>query len=846
MLKATLKSIRSRVGRIFSTAFAVILGISFLAGTLIFTDSIGRAFDEIFATAFEGTDAVVRSNDVIVAGFGFELRAPVEESLLETVRAVDGVEVAEGFVQGTATIVGADGEPVRNSGQGPPTFGGSWIDDDEINQFTIVDGRPPTGRGEVAIDETSAATGNLSIGDQVTVLTPSGSRPFELVAIVRFGTSGVTGGATFAIWEQDEAQRVLGSTGRFAVISVRAVEGVSQEELASRIAAAVPAGNEVVTGAVATAEAQSQIRENLRFLNIFLTVFALVAVFVSVFVILNTFSIVVAQRSREIGLFRAIGASRAQLLWSIVIEAFVTGIVGSVVGLVAGIGLAFGLQAVLSLFGVDLPTSGTVIRARTAAASMVLGTVVTVVAALLPALDAARVSPMEALRESAVEPWTRNRIRFATGLVILAGGGGSIFVGLLRPSVLLAGVGVAAMFIGVFVLGPSIARQVAAVIGWPYRVLFGPTGRLAQENAMRNPARTARTAAALTIGVALITAISIMSSSLGATVDNTVRTQFVGDVILDSGAFGPESGFSPELTAEVAELAEVDQITGLRVGVMNLMGVSDFVLAVDPEAAEEIIDLGVVAGDPATVTSEQIMMLDSWAEELNLELGDAFLADFVGAEPRLLEVAVLYENQEFMGRQVLSLDLFDQFETQRLDFNAYLTVADGFTVEQARAAIEPLADDYPNVSVLDVEQYAETQTAPFDQLLGLLTGLLLLAILIAAFGIANTLWLSVIERTREIGLLRAVGASQNQIGRSVGMEAAITSTFGSLLGVLLGLFFGYAMVTAVREEFAVLLDVPAGRLVLVVIVGAIIGLLAAAVPAYRAGRLNILAAIGTE
>ncbi len=847
MLKATLKSIRGHMGRTVATAMAVILGISFLAGTLIFTDSVQRAFDDLFATVFDTTDAQIRSTEVIDAGFGFQVRTRIPEDLVDDVLAVDGVAAVDGFVQGTATVIDADGEPLGNPGQGPPTLGFSWTEDDELSQFTLSEGRAPEAPGEVVLDDTTAGLGNYSVGDQVQILASAGSETFELVGVARFGDSGSIGGATTALFQLDEAQRFMGTEDRLDAIGVRAEEGIGEEEIVQRINAALPAEVEAITGTEATEEAQDTIAAGLSFFNIFLIAFAVIAIFVSAFVIANTFSILVAQRTREFALFRALGAARGQILRSVFFEALVVGVVGSVLGIGLGVVLSFGLRAMLSGFGLELPSGGLILAPRTIILSLVLGTVVTVLSALFPALRASRITPIEALREASAETWQRNNLRLAVGLVVLALGGVSIFFGLLAPEISLAGIGAGVMFIGVFILGPSISRPVARFLGAPIAATRGTTGRLARDNSMRNPKRTARTASALTIGVALVAGVTVLASSLSASIEDTVAESFVGDVVLELGSSNGIGGFSPELTERAAELDEIETAASLRVGQIEIDGDGDFLVAVDPETAFEIVDIGIVDGSASALTDESIFLFQSKAEQLGVGVGDSVTVKLVDAVDRDLTVGAIYEDSGIVGTQfIVSHGLFAATGAEQLDLRTFISLADGVTLEEARAALEPEVAAYPTVNIQDRDEFIESQTAQLDLILNLINGLLGLAIIIAAFGIANTLRLSTIERTREIGLLRAVGMVRPQVQSTIRWEAVITAVFGALLGVVLGLFFGYAIIFALRDQGVSSFSVPVVSLIVVVVLAAIVGLLASIIPAIRASRLNILEAIAAN
>ncbi len=760
--------------------------------------------------------------------------------------AVDGVAAVDGFVQGTATVVDSEGEPIGNPGQGPPTFGFSWTDDDELSQFTISDGREPTGPGEVVLDETTAETGNLSVGDQIQILVPVGAETFELVGVAKFGDSGSIGGATTALFELEEAQRALAVEGVLDGIAIRAEEGLSEEEIVSRVAAVLDGNNEVITGTEATEENQDAIRDSLSFFTIFLTIFAIIAVFVSTFVIYNTFSILIAQRTRELALFRALGANQGQVLGSVFVEAIVIGIVGSLLGVGLGIGLSFGLQAMLNGFGIELPSGGLVVLPRTIILSVVVGTVVTVVAALFPAVRAARITPIEAMRESAAESYKRNNVRVGIGLVITALGAVAILVGLLAPEISLAGLGAVAMFIGVFVLGPTIAKPVARVLGAPIAATRGTTGKLARDNSMRNPKRMARTAAALTVGVALVAGVTVLASSLSASIENTIEEGFVGDVVIDSGSFGPGGGFSPELTSSLAELDETEVVSGIRVGIGELEGTGDFLLAFDPATGFELFDIGLIEGAPSDLTDDAIFLLDTKAEDLEVGVGDTVLVNFPNSGEQSLTVRGLYDDAALAGNQVISQSLWESTGAEQLEFAAYATLAEGVSIEEGRAAIESVTAAYPNTTVQDREEFVESQTGQLDLILNLIYALLGLAIIIAAFGIANTMRLSTIERTREIGLLRAVGMTRGQVQSTIRWEAVITAVFGALLGVALGLFFGYAIIYALRDQGVSSFSVPVVALTTVVGLAAVVGLLASIVPSVRASRRNILEAIATD
>jgi putative ABC transport system permease protein len=848
VLRATLKSIRGHTSRLVGTAVSVVLGVAFLAGTLIFTDTVTRTFDDLFASVYENVDAEIRSATEIDAGFGVVERGRLPEALVDQVAAVDGVAWVEGFVEGTAQLVGPDGEPVGRPGQGPPTLGFSWSGETDVNPWVLAEGTPPVGPDQVAIDRATARAAGVGAGDRVQVLTSLEPRTFTVSGVVRFGTVDSPGGASVVLFDLPTAQEMFDAPGQVDTVSAVADDGVSQAELVQRLEAALGpgAGVEVLTGEDITSEQQATLRENLAFFTVFLTVFAVIALFVSCFVIYNTFAILVAQRTRELALFRALGASRRQVVSSVLAEAVIVGLAASAAGVVAGIGLSVLLRAGLGALGLDLPAGGLVLAWRTAVVGMVVGVAVTVASALLPAVGASRIAPLQAMRDVAVDRSGRSGRRLVAGAVIAALGAVALVVGLLQPQIALVGVGAAVLFVGVFVLGPVIAGPVARVVGAPLARFRGVSGRLARENATRNPTRTARTATALTIGVALVAGVTVLAASLRESIRDIVAGQFTGDLAVDSGTFG-FGGLSPTLTQRLNDLPEVEAATGVRIALAEIDGAGQPLTAIDPATAFALLDLELVAGEPQDLTADAVFVYEGRAESLGVGVGDTLAARFLDGTERELTVAGLHAQQQGLaGDYLISHALAEQTGAQQFDFISFVLLADGVSLAQGRAAVEAVAADYPNATVQDRSEYADAQAAGVDLLLNLIYGLLGLAVVIAAFGITNTLRLSVIERTREIGLLRAVGMTRRQLRSTIRWEAVITALLGAVQGIVIGLGLGYAVIYALRTEGIETFAVPSGSLVVIVALAAAIGVLAAIRPARRAARLDILDAIATE
>ncbi len=670
MFKTTLKSIMGHKARLVGTAFAVILGVSFLVGTLVFTDSVGKAFDSLFASVYEDTDAEVRSTETLDLGFGGEIRANMDESYATTVAAVDGVEAADPYVAGSGQIVDSNGEPIGNPGQGPPAFAFSWNTTQKVNPWKLLDGsRPPAGPDELVIDNASAKAGKLDVGDRVSVIGTSGTREFELVGIAQFGDTDSPGGASFALMDLPTAQEFLDLEGELTGISIVADDGLSQDQIVANLTAALDGPVEAVTGEQLTEESQSAIQSGLSFFNIFLTVFAMIALFVSSFVIYNTFSILIAQKQRELALLRAIGASRRQVLQSVFLEAGVIGLVASALGIGAGILLSIGIRSALSGIGLALPSAGLVIEPSTLVFGMLAGMIVTMVSAVFPAINASRIAPIEALREAAAESQGYSRARLLSGLLVMALGILALVLGLLQPEISLVGIGAAVIFIGVFVLGPVIARPVAKLIGSPLAATRGVTGNIARENAMRSPKRTARTAAALTIGVALVAGVSILAASLQTTIRDIVGQQFTGDFAIDAGGGGFGGGLPPSLVDELQALPEVETAAGIRVGFGTIDDdtQADFFTVVDPTVAFDVFDVGVSEGSPSDLDESSVFLFEDKAADLGLGVGDPLTVTFLDGTPRDLTVGGIYTNNEFAGNYTIATSLYETTGAEQFD-----------------------------------------------------------------------------------------------------------------------------------------------------------------------------------
>ena len=844
MLRAALRSLLAHKVRLLLTVISIVLGVSFMAGTYVLTDTMTRAFNDLVDTGYSSIDVLVRgSNSFTAQTSSLEERDPMPASVLDEVSAVPGVAQAVGDVIGYAQIV----DPVTGKvigTFGPPTAASSWND---LNGFTLKPGgSTPQGPDQVVIDAATAQSHDIQVGDQVEILFEGPPGEFDVVGLAGYGEEDSLFGATWALFDLPTAQAVLGKEGELDSVSVVAEEGTPGVDLQRQIAAVLPEGVEAVTAATVTAEAQDQISTGLGFLRTAFLVFAFVSLFVGAFIIFNTFAIIVAQRTRELALFRALGASPRQVMTSVIVEALVVGLVASALGVVVGIGLASVLKGVLNATGFDIPASGAVILPRTIIVSIVVGTLVTLVAAIVPARRAARVAPIEALREAQDRPGRSLRFRLITGTIVLALGVLPLLYGLFgNPdnALQLVGLGVAFTFIGVAMLTPMIARPVAAALGSPIR-RTGVPGKLGRENAMRNPRRTAATASSLMIGLGLVVFVAVFGASAKASTSAILNRTLKADFILTSPTF---SGFSTASAADMRAVPGVATVSQVRQGEVKIDGGTSFITGVDPATFESVSDVGVVNGSvPDLEQAGSIAIFEDTAADNGLGIGDAVTVDWPATGETELEVVAVYSENGLIGDWTVSLETYDANVAQQLDVFVFVKAEEGADVAVVQSGLEEALVPYPNIEVQDQAAFRDKYASFLNQVLNLVTALLLLAVIIALFGVMNTLFLSIYERTRELGLLRAVGLTRRQTRSMVRWEAVIISIMGALFGVVIGIAFGWALQQALASEGFTELGIPGGQILVYVVLAAVLGVFFAIFPARRAAKLNVLRAISYE
>jgi putative ABC transport system permease protein len=847
MIRAALKSLLARKVRLVMSTFAIVLGVSFVVGTLIFSDTLNRSFVSLFA--YTVGDVVVQPEGGDVPGGG-DSTATVPAELVGRLATLPGAARADGQIgiQGVY-VVDTDGDPI--GGFGPPSIGGNWSDapaGNGLRSLAITEGREPQGPGEVVLDAETADKSGWSVGEVVPMITGEETANLEptLVGIADFPDGGSLNGATLAAFETGAAQELfLDGEDAFSDVWVTAADGVTQAELRDQVTEVLPDGFEAVTGDSEADAAADDLLEAISFLTIFLLIFAGISLVVGSFLIVNTFSILVAQRSRELALLRALGASRRQVTRSVQLESFILGVLGSTVGLGLGVLLAIGLRAIFATIGLDLSGQALVYSPRTFIAAYAVGIVVTMAAAYLPARRTARIAPVQAMRDDIALPEESVRKRFRNGLGLGTLGALALLVGLtdlvdLGNGAWYTGLGVLAILLGVTAMAPVLARPYLELTRALFARWFGSIGNLAGQNSLRNPRRTAATASALMIGLTLACTMAIVGASAKATVDKQIEDTFVGDFVVSSIFQG---AFSSSIANRLEGVDGVEDIVSQRFGFAEYDGGFAGIGATDPDDLDRL-DLTLATGAPADLTLDTVLLGTSFARSNDLTIGDTVELE-VNTGTVEWTVAGTFEASSLVSSGLLtSLETFEKAGYPAQDYLLVVYDEPGATGMQDK--IDQALADQPIVTAKDQAAYAAEQREPIDQFVLIIFALLGLALLIAVLGIVNTLALSVIERTREVGLLRAIGVSRGQLRAMITLESVVISSLGAILGVLLGIGFGLALMTAVRDEGLDVIRVPFDQVAVFLLLSVVIGMLAAILPARRAARLDVLDAISTD
>ncbi len=852
MRRVTIRSLFARRLRLLLTLLAVALGVSLIAATYIFTDTINGSFDRIFEETNKGTDVAVTPKEFIEADDGSR-RVVVPPSVLATIREDPQVLVAEGSVFDLGTVLGKDGERIGVGGA--PNFISSVPVNERFRGATVDEGRLPQTADEAVIDRSTQKKEKFKLGDRLTVQGVAPRKDYELVGFTTVAGVDSFGGATVVGLIPPEALRMLDKKG-FDTIQVAGRPGVTPERLADSIRRDLPKTVNVRTGEQQSKADSDDIAGDLGFLRTFLLVFGFVSLFVGAFIIFNSFSITVAQRTREIGLMRALGATRRQVLGSVLGEGLVLGLIGSLLGLALGIALAPGLKALLAAIGVDLPSSGLVIQTRTIVVPVLVGTLVAVLSATGPSLRATRVAPMAALRDAAAPTIGRVSRRLTVAALVLLTAGvaliaGGLFGGGSENSTLTAlGSGVFVTFLAVALLSPRLVRPLASVLGRPAQRFAGFPGRLARENAMRQPGRTAATAAALMVGITLVTFASVFAAGARATIETAVRDNLQAELVVqNTDGF---SAFSGRVLPAVDRVEGVEGVAGVRFSEARTKGLDTgkvSVTGIDPanfeRAYRTTIEKGPENAIRALSAGRTAVVKKGLAEDENLKVGQVLtLRTPTRRTVRVRVGGVVKDEGGLVSDLTVSKALLERDFGERKDAIGLIDVAAGADAGQVQDRIAALLTSrFPEAEVKTGQELIDSQADQVNQLLGLIYALLSLAVLISLFGIVNTLVLSISERTREIGMLRAVGTTQRQVRRMVRWEAVITALIGAVLGCSLGLALS-VLFTRPLDGFK--LSIPVGSLLVLVFLAALAGVAAAAWPARRAAKLDVLKALAYE
>ena len=848
MTRMALRGLLARKLRTALTGFAVVIGVAFVAGSFIFTDTINASFDELFKQVSKGVDVDVTAKQPVEGDFGGRIQ-PLPDGTFEKVESAPGVAAAEPRFQTEVTIFDKDGEPI--GGNGPPSIVFSQ-NEKRFDPFTYEDGGPADAVGQVTIDKATADRHDFHVGDQLRIAGRAPAKDYEISGITKLGDQNSLGIVSMAM-PLEEVQRIAARPGQLDEVAVAADDGVTPEQLKADISRVLGGTAVVRTGEEQADKSAADISDSLGFLTVALLVFAGVAVLVGGFLIFNTFAVTVAQRSREFALLRTLGASRRQILNSVVVETLTIGFVASVIGILGGLLIAPGLRGLLSSAGIDLPSTGTVVAPRTIIAGLAVGMIATLVSGLVPARRATQVEPVEAMREAATpgaRPLGGRRLLVSgavIGLGLLA-----LIVGLFAAegstAAALLGLGVVAMMLGVALLAPVLVGPLARVIGAPMQRIQGMPGRLARENAERQPQRTAITASALMIGLALVVFTAIFAAGIRGSINKVVDEQFSRTALFvthDDG-FSP---VSPEVAQQLRGVPGVQVVSPTRYDQANVKGGGNSlaVSGIDPSTISQLFDPELAQAAPdafAKLRDDQVLADDGWAKDHGFKVGDTLQVTTPKGTKLDYELAGTYDSKLGVLGDLTVTNASMTKDWNQPDDNFILVGGTGSpdTLEQAATAA---LKDFPVAKVQTLAQYKDESADQVNQLLGLVYALLALSVIVALLGIVNTLALAVHERTRELGLLRAVGMSKRQVRRMVRAESVITALIGAILGLVLGIVFA-AIVSRPLEKDGFVLTFPVLTLVILTVLAAIAGVIAAIPPARRASKVDVLRAVTTE
>ncbi len=836
------RSIRSRLGRTIAIAIAITASVSFVVGSFVLADSLSASFDSLFSELSDNVDFEVRS----VQEFDTQdARDPIDVTIADQIAAVDGVAAVEPTLNRYAQLIDANGDAVSSSG---PSLGVSWEADANLAGLTVKEGQPPVGPDQLAIDKATADRVGFDVGDQVAYVTDVGRFEGTITATVGLGDTDGFGGASLVALDLDTALDHFGADGKVDAIDIGLVEGADSDATLAAIEDVLPDGVEVITGEQVAAENASDVNDFVNAFGTGLLIFAFITAFVSAFIINNVFQITIGQRLRELALMRAVGASGRQVRRMITVESFFLGLTATILGLAGGVVVAKLLVAGFNAAGAGFPSTGIVMAPRTVAMAALVGIGITMGSVIVPARHAARIPPVAAMRPELGFDALQTK-RLVTAVVVTVVGALMYIVGLfLKPGgtvgiIALAGGGGILLFLGVASLSSTVAGPVTSLIGWPIEKLLKTPGALARQNVVRSPRRTSSSASALMIGVALVSAAAVFASSLRATFVDTLEQAISADYVVTDDSF---QGLAPIVSETLAQVPELSAVTPVRGATGQVDGDQKAFGAIDPVAFEQMVNADLKEGTIADLQEGQVLVQTDPANDLDLKVGSVVPVTFQNGVTTDLTVAGIYGDATF-GNWLISLDtLASVSDAPARDFFVIAKLAEGVSPADGDAAVKAAMEPFPQANVQTNAEFRASQEAQINQLLVIISMLLAFAIIIAILGISITLALGVFERTREIGLLRAVGMNRRQTRRSVRWEAIIVSTFGAIVGVVLGTFLGVVLSLAVPASLIDKLAFNPGIIVLIMVGAIIAGFVAALYPSRKAANMNVLEAIATE
>ncbi|MEZ5186805.1 MAG: FtsX-like permease family protein [Candidatus Nanopelagicales bacterium] len=845
MFRIARRSLVTHKLRLLLTTAAVVLGVAFVTGMLMLTNALDRTFTDIFESSAEDvlvTRTAAVSED-ITQSTGDDAVQLISQSTVDKVAAIDGVKAAGGSIfQNGAYLLDADEEVV--GANGPPAAGVNWQTQPDLTVARITQGRAPRADNEIVVDEVTFPKLGTGLGDTVQMVTPKGRIKVELVGVFKFGETGGLAGATITAFTPDRAQELFTKPGEWQAIDVAVQDGFSDQQVADAISADLGDGWSAKTRDQQVEEQSSALRAGLGFITYVLLGFSGISLFVAAFLIYNTFAMLVAQRGKEMALLRAVGASRRQVLTSVLLEAVALAMVAAMIGIGLGYMLAMGLTALLEQIGLSL-TSGVVLTIQAVIWAVILAVVVTVLSALLPAVRAAHTPPIEALRESATPVERPGRVRTGIGTVIMVASLAGLFTAYGNdPSVPRVAFAALGLLIGTVLLAPVLAMG-AARMATAVMSVGGVSGRLAGRNAERGPRRVAATASALLIGLALVTTVAVVVASARESINQLVDRAFGADYVVATATGNP---FSADIATRLREVPDVQYVVSQSQGPARVDGEDQLITAVGGGPVTSVLDLQATAGTLDSLTQGTAIADQEWADQNNVGAGERVTALFPSGQTRSFTLTGIFERPQagLLSGLVIPKDDYRAVGGAVQDTLLYVILAPGADPATTLPAVEKVTDENPLLQVLDQASVKEQNSRQINQLLYLIYGMLGLSIIIAALGVVNTMALSVLERTREIGLLRAVGASRRQVRRMIRWEAVLVAVAGAAIGVLVGMLAGISLRAALSGDGIDVLVIPIGTLIVILVLAILLGVLAAALPARRAARLDILAAIATE